>query len=268
MTNNRLKELIDSGKPILGARVTIPWPRIVEVIGHLEVFDYIEFLTEGSNWTTEILENMGRALALFPNMSSMIKVEDKSRPYLTTRALASGFQSVNFANTRTTEEVRECIRLARPDTPEAGGLQFYGHGRTTLGQHDRKEWENAINDVVIHVTVETKGVMDDLDEILSMKDVTSISFGRGGYAQSIGRFGYESGPEMRELQHYFTKRALAKGVCPRVRLSSTWDKTQEAAKPYLDMGVRHFLLGGDLSFIAQQNRQQGEGMRKLLESAF
>ena len=38
--------------------MAIPWPRLVEVIGHTASFDYIEYIGEYSNFTTEDLENL------------------------------------------------------------------------------------------------------------------------------------------------------------------------------------------------------------------
>jgi len=42
MKNNRLRELLNEGKPTLGTHVISTWPGIVEVIGQTGAFDYIE----------------------------------------------------------------------------------------------------------------------------------------------------------------------------------------------------------------------------------
>ena len=36
-------------------------------------------------------------------------------------------------------------------------------------------------------------------------------------------------------------------------------------KRYLDMGVRHFCVGTDISILYQWWRQEGEGLRKALD---
>ena len=56
--------------------------------------------------------------------------------------------------------------------------------------------------------------------------------------------------------------ALKKGIYPRVEVGSF-----EQAKPFLDMGVRHFCIGWDIVTIAGWCRTQAEGMQKLLENA-
>jgi len=46
MKGNRLRELLNEGKPTLGTHVISPWPGIVEVVGHSGTFDYIEYVGE------------------------------------------------------------------------------------------------------------------------------------------------------------------------------------------------------------------------------
>ena len=46
MRKNRLRELLDSGKPSLGTHLSISWPAITELVGHARVFDYVEFVAE------------------------------------------------------------------------------------------------------------------------------------------------------------------------------------------------------------------------------
>ena len=79
MKNNRLRELLNEGKPTIGTHVIIPWPRLIEYIGNTGAFNYVEFVGEYSTFTLEHLENMGRAIDLYPNMSSMMKVEEQGR---------------------------------------------------------------------------------------------------------------------------------------------------------------------------------------------
>jgi len=152
MKNNRLRELLNEGKPTVGTHVIIPWPRIVEVIGLSSAFDYIEYVGEYSTFTMEQLENFGRAIELFPNMSSMIKVEEQGRGLIATRAIDAGIQNVLFTDCRSAEDVRECIRFVRSETPEAGGIHGTGMRRGALGSSP-VEWVKAMNDVVIAIMI-------------------------------------------------------------------------------------------------------------------
>jgi len=258
MKNNKLRELLNEGKPTIGTHVIIPWPRLVEVIGHTGAFNYIEYVSEYSTYDMEQLENFGRAIELFPNMSSMIKVEEQLRGFVTTRALDSGIQSVLFTDCRSAEDVRQCVRLVRSETPEAGGVHGANFRRIML-KSNPVEWVKAMNDIVIAVMIEKKGAMDDLEEILSIKGVDMVQFGPGDYSISIGKPGEARSPEVQKVQRDMIELALKKSVAPRVEIGSF-----EQAKSYIDMGVRHFCIGTDISVISMWCQQQAEGIQKLL----
>ena len=263
MKNNRLRELLNQGKPTIGTHVISPWPGIVEVIGHSGAFDYIEYVGEYSPFSLEQLDNFGRAIELFPNMSSMMKVEEQTRGFIVTRAIDAGIQNVLFTDCRSAEEVRECIRLVRPETPEAGGI----HGcamRRNVGyvlEAGSEAWTRAMDDVVIAVMIEKKSAVENLEEILSVKGVDMIQFGPADYSITIGKPGQSRSPEVQKVHRDVIELTLKKGVAPRVEVASF-----EQTRPYVEMGVRHFCIGWDIRTIYGWCKQQAEGMRELLAS--
>ena len=258
MKPNRLRELLNQGKPTLGTHVVIPWPRLVELIGHTNSFDYIEYVGEYSTFTIEQFENFGRAIELFPNMSSMIKVEEQTRGFIAQRALDAGIQNILFSDCRDAKDVKECIRLVRPETPEAGGIHGSASRRINIGSNT-VEWVDAMNNAVLAFMIEKKSAMDNLEEILSVKGVDMVQFGPNDYSVSLGKPGQGRLPEVKNAQQEMIRMALQKGVAPRMEMSSF-----EEAKPFVEMGVRHFCIGHDYMTITQWCKQQGEGMRKLL----
>jgi len=263
MKRNRLRELLNEGKPTLGTHVITPWPGIVEVIGHSGTFDYIEYVGEYSPFSLEQLDNFGRTIELFPNMSSMMKVEEQARGFIATRAIDAGIQNVLFADCRSAEAVRECIRLVRPETPEAGGTHGCGMRRNVgyVLEVGSEAWIKSMNDVVIAIMIEKKGAMENLEEILSIKGVDMVQFGPGDYSITIGKPGQRQDPEVQKAERDMIELALKKGTAPRVEIASF-----EQAKPYLEMGVRHFCIGTDLKVIYGWCQQQAAGMQKLLAS--
>ncbi len=269
MKRNRLRELLNEGKPTLGTHVISPWPGIVEVIGHTGVFDYIEYVGEYAPFSLEQMDNFGRAIELFPNMSSMMKVEEQTRGFIATRAIGAGIQNVLFTDCRSADEVRECIRLVRSETPEAGGIhgvnlrRNIGYARLMEGKPGLdEEWVKALNNVVIAIMIEKKGAVENLEEILSVKGVDMVQFGPSDYSISVGKPGQGGSPEMQKIERDMIELALKRGVHPRVEIANF-----EQAKPYIDIGVRHFCIGWDILTITQWCRQQAGGMRKLLASA-
>ena len=125
-----------------------------------------------------------------------------------------------------------------------------------------EEWTKAMDEVVIAIMIEKKGAIENLEEILSVKGVDMVQFGPSDYSISIGKPGQEQSPEVQKAHRDMIELALKKGVAPRVETASF-----EQAKPFIEMGVRHFCIGWDTRIISQWCQQQAEGMRALLVSA-
>ncbi|MFH0846677.1 MAG: aldolase/citrate lyase family protein [Chloroflexota bacterium] len=261
MRRNRLRELLNEGKATLGTHVLVPWPGVVEVIGHAGVFDYIEYVGEYSSWSLEQMDNFGRALELFPNLSGMMKVEEPTRAFIAQRAIDAGIQNVLFTDCRSAEDVKECIRYVRPETPEAGGV----HGsnmRRGVGyvlEAGSANWVKAMNETVIAIMIEKRGAMEHLKEILAVPGVDVVQFGPSDYSISVGKVGGSRSPEVRAVEREMITTAHKMGIPARVEIN-----TFEEAKPYLELGVRHFCIGWDLRVLYEWCRREGESMRKLL----
>lgn len=262
MKENKLRTLLNAGKSTLGIHLVSPWPGMVEVVGHSGMFDYIEYVGEYSSFSLEQMDNFGRALDLFPNMSGMMKVEEQTRGFIAQRAIGAGIQNVLFTDCRSAEDVRECVRLVRPETPDARwGIHGSGMRRNVGYVLDggSEAWVRAMNEVVVAIMIEKKGAMEHLEEILSVKGIDMVQFGPSDYSITIGKAGQARSPEVQKTQRDMIEMALKKGIRPRVEISNFTE-----AKPFIDMGVKHFCIGWDIRIIFEWCKTQGENMRKLL----
>jgi 2-keto-3-deoxy-L-rhamnonate aldolase RhmA len=262
MKKNRLRELLNAGKPTLGTHILSTWPGIIEVIGQTGAFDYIEYVGEYSAFSLEQMDNFGRTIELFPNMSAMMKVEEQTRGFIATRAIDSGIQNVLFTDCRSAAEARECVRYVRSETPKSKGIHGYGMRRSTgYGYGGQVEnWTKAMDEVVIAIMIEKKGAIENLEAILEVAGVDMVQFGPVDYSISIGKPGKTQDPEVQNAHKYMIEAALKKKIAPRVEIGSF-----EQAKPYIDMGVRHFCIGWDTNVLAAWCQQQAAGMDGLLK---
>ena len=260
MKPNKLRQLLNDGKPTIGTHVISPWPGIVEIIGHSRIFDYIEYVGEYSPFSLEQLDNFGRAIELFPEMSSMMKVDEQTRGFIAQRSIDAGLQNVLFTDIRTADDARECVRMVRSERPESGGV----HGasmRRSVGyvlEGGSAAWAKAMDEVVIALMIEKKGAIESLDEILAVPGIDMLQFGPSDYSISIGKPGKGGDPDVQEAHKTMIQKALAAGVHPRVELGS-----MEQAKRYMDMGVKHFCVGWDIGIIFGWCKQQGKFIEEL-----
>jgi 4-hydroxy-2-oxoheptanedioate aldolase len=262
MRKNKLRDRLNAGKPTLGTRIHSSWPSIAEVIGHTGMFDYIEFLAEYAPFELYALDDFCRAVELF-DMSAMIKVDAEHRGFMAQRGIGAGFQSVNFADCRSADEVRECVKITRPDTPEDGGTHGAGMRRFTyMGYGGGLDYVQALRDVVIVVMIEKKSAVDQLDEILSTEGVDMIQWGPADYSMNVGLAGKKSDPKVKAAERLVFEKALEHGVPARAEIASV-----DQAKYYLDMGVRHFSLGTDIGILFNWLKENGDRLRNVISDS-
>ena len=130
MRPNKLRQLLNEGKPSIAHHVASTSPDVVEIIGRAGGVDYVEFVAEYMPYDLHSLDNFGRALEL-TGMSGMIKVDQENKTYTAGRALGSGLQNILFSDTRTVEEYRGEL-VSSPGSDQSG---IYRAGRIPGATH-------------------------------------------------------------------------------------------------------------------------------------
>lgn len=259
MRKNKFRELLKAGKPTIGTRTISVWPQMVEVIGHTGMFDYVEFLAEYGSYDLHDLGNYARATELF-DMSCVIKPDQQNQGWAAQRAIGEGFQGINFVDCRTADEVRECVRLVRPETPKDQGVNGAAPRRFALmNSVGAPDYSQALRDVVVIIMIEKKGAVENLEELLSVPGIDMVQWGPADYSMSIGRDRDWQHPEVLAAEKKVFETAIKMGVPPRVEIRSVDD-----AKRYLDMGVRHFNLYMDIFILFNYWKTNGEALRKIV----
>jgi 4-hydroxy-2-oxoheptanedioate aldolase len=261
MRRNRLRELLIADQPSLGTHLMCSWPTIVELVGQSGMFDYVEFLAEYAPYDLYALENLGRAVALFDHLTAMMKIEQEPRTYLTIRAIGSGIQNVLFADPRTVEDVQACVRAVRAEAPGRSGWHGVGMRRDVgvVAEPGSPAFVRALDDAVVALMIEKAPAVENLDALLSVPGVDMVQFGPADYAMSIGLAGQWDHPRVKEAERFVIQTALKKRIAPRAEIGRPQD-----AQKYLDIGVKHFCIGWDVTILFNWFKENGEAMRRLL----
>ena len=260
MRPNRLRQRLNAGAGTIGTHILSTWPTLVELIGDAENYDYVEFTAEYAPFTMHDLDNLGRAFDL-KNLSGMIKVEQKQYTHQAMRAIGSGFQSVLFADIRTVADAQACVAAVRAETPGSGGRLGVGMRRDvgTVVEGGSPAYVDALNDVVIAIMVEKRECVEDLEAILSVPGIDMVQFGSSDYSMSLGLTGQRAHPDVMAAERKTIELALKMGKNPRIELADI-----SGAKPYLEMGVKHFCIGWDVRILYSWWRKNGADMRAML----
>jgi 4-hydroxy-2-oxoheptanedioate aldolase len=262
MRVNRLRTLLASGKATVGTHLFLCSPTVVEAIGQIGTFDYVEFLGEYAPYDLFSLENFCRAAELH-GLGTMIKVDFAGRRYVAQRSVGAGFDSVLFADCRSAADVASCVQSVRADAPEGGGFYGVAARRNAMPNYaGTPAYVKALSDVVVVVMVEKAPAVEALDEILQVPGLDMVQWGPADYAMSIGRPGDVGSPEVRAVERQVIEMCLRAGVPPRAEISNPKEATY-----YLELGVQHFCLGDDLTTLQRVLGADGENLRALIGDA-
>jgi 2-keto-3-deoxy-L-rhamnonate aldolase RhmA len=260
MRPNVLREKLEAGKPTISTHIHSVWPAEIEAIGHTGLYDYVEFVAEYGPSDLHDLDNMCRTSELY-GLGSMIKIDQSLMPFLAQRGIGSGYSSVLFTDVRSMDELRECIVAARPDHPDHGGQYGVATRRNSyMGYGVTPAYVQGVADTVLAFMIEKKGAVDNLEEILAEPAVEMVQWGPADFAMNIGHPGEFGHPDVVAAHDKTFKLAIAAGVAARAEIGSA-DQT----KKYLDIGVRHFSVGTDITILFDFWKREGEGIVRALE---
>jgi 2-keto-3-deoxy-L-rhamnonate aldolase RhmA len=257
MRENHFRKLLREGKPTLGTRLQSSWPTATELVGRSQKYDYVEFLAEYAPYDLYALDNLGRAIELFPSFTGLIKMERSAQTHLAIRAMASGIENLLFTDLRNADDARECVSIVKPETPEDGGTHGMAGGRAAVG--GAGALVQAYRDAVIVIMIEKKGAVENLEQILAVPGIDMVQFGPSDYGMSIGQAGQRTSDQVVEAREYTIKTALKMGVRPRAEITDASE-----AEYYLNLGVKDFCMAADTGILSRYYTQEGGALRDML----
>ena len=260
MRTNSIRQKLNGDEPTLGTHIHSVWPSVIEALGHTGIYDYVEFVAEYGPSDLHDLDNMCRAAELH-GLGSMCKIDQSLMPFLAQRSIGAGFESILFTDVRSLEEVRDCIKSARADHPDQGGLYGVATRRNSyMGYGGSQDYVDSLADVVLAFMIEKKGAVDNLEEILSEPGVEMVQWGGADFSMNVGKPRQMSDPEVSAAKKRTFEVSLKMGVPPRAEIGSA-----DEMKEYLDMGVKHFSLGTDISILYSFWKDEGEKVLRAME---
>lgn len=257
MRPNLLREALRSGRPTIGTHLHSRWPSIVELVGVTGAYDYVELSAEYIPFDLPGLDDFCRAAELH-GLGTMIKLDQAPRSFLAQRAIGSGFGSVLFADVRTVDDARECVRVCRPDVPGVKGTYGAADRRNSYWGHaGTADYVRALNEIVVVLMIEKEEAVAALDEILAVPGIDMIQWGPGDYAMSIGRPGDWYHPDVRAVEEVVLAKARAAGIPARAEINAP-----EEADRYRALGVRDFCIGTDMVILHDWFSRAGRELRE------
>jgi len=259
MKNNKLRNLLETGIPSMGTRMWTTSVFFVEALASTGNFDYMEFVAEYAPFTQYDLQNLCIAAELH-NMGTMIKIDFQNNAYVAQKAIASGFQAINFTDCQNAEQVEEAVKATMPETPEFGGRFGYPNNRYIGYQPNISQMNHAKRqkEIVRCFMIEKDIAVKNIEEICSVPGVDMVQFGPSDYCMSKGWEAKDHIEEFKAIEKHVIEVALKHGVQPRCEIPNV-----DASKHYIDLGVRQFSLSDQLVILSDFWSQEGKKLRDI-----
>jgi 2-keto-3-deoxy-L-rhamnonate aldolase RhmA len=237
---NPVKKLLQEGKPVIGATITVPSPEIAAQAANLG-FDFLWIEMEHSPITLETARNMilaTRGLKAVPFIRVPV-----NEIWTAKRALDQGSLGVIFPFTSTPELARQAVAACRYP-PE--GLRGAGPGLASFRWPAPEGYTSFANrNVAVVVIIEQSQAVERIDEIASVPGIDVLFIGTNDLSFSLGFHGRQDDPRLKSA----IEKVVAAGRRNKVALGRP-ASSPEQVQQYINEGFLFFQASSELGMMA------------------
>jgi 4-hydroxy-2-oxoheptanedioate aldolase len=238
MTNTKMIDKLRKKQPVFGTFVKINEPRLIESFGRAG-FDYVILDAEHGTYNFHELENMIRAADIV-NMSTVVRVPDCTE-YSILHSLDVGAGGVQVPSLRDINIAKYGTQFSKYYPKGIRGMSV-DQRSADYGFHRPPEYFRYANDNTLLIyQVETKEMVDQIEELCKIDLVDIIFIGPGDLSQSLGKPGQMNAPEVQDAIKYVCQVCLAHN-----KIVGTIVMDPSGFRKYLDMGMLYMSISTDM----------------------
>lgn len=244
-----LKRKLRAGESTFGAWISVGNPDVPDILETLP-FDWFVFDTEHSPISMETVSHMIQVLD-DDKVAPLVRV-GVSDQYLIKQALDMGAHGVvvPLVNSRPDAESAAKFSMYPPRGVRGVAPRKAANYGSTTGEYLR----HANDDVILVAQVETAQAVQNVEEILSVKEVDVVFVGPSDLTMSLGLLDNRSDPKLREAMEFVLKKCQEHG-----KVAGTMALSTEEAKKAVKAGFQFVSLASDMKYLL-------EGARSFLSS--
>lgn len=250
---NRLKQILQNGKPAIGSWLGSSDPYCVEMMAGLG-FDWLIIDMEHIPLSQETLRNM--LMACKGSESSVIvRVSLNSRDYIQA-ALDLGAQGVMVPMVNSGDDAERAVQFSR--YPPLGRRGLGPMRAAQYGKNDANYRRSANDETLLFVQIETPEAVKNAEKILTVKGVDGLFIGNGDLANFMNN-GKPGSSAVQKVIHDLIE--LASRMSVPIGLP-TWSPAE--CNGYVQQGAQLLTIGSDLRFAANAATAELFNTRGLL----
>ena len=250
------RELVHSGKLVVGTFVALPAPEVVEITGQVGL-DFVA-IDDEHGWMNPETQSSLVVAARSVGMAAIVRLRDDD-PKLIGRMLDMGADGIVVPHVDTAEAARRAVQAAK-FFPE--GERGVSHRTRSAGYSvmDYEQYTAAANArTCIGVLIESKEAVRNLDDILAVRGLDFVLVGHKDLSQSLGHPAQTEHPLVMDRISTILRKTSEAGLTPAVGVSRV-----KQAKPFVELGARMVFVSKDMGLLYRAYQDMLAEARRLM----
>ena len=242
----KLKQRLKGGDTLIGCWLNLGSPITAEIVGTAG-FDWVLIdLEHGAGVESDVLPQL-QALA-HTAAAALVRVESTEQARFQ-RVLDLGAEGVMCPRIATVDEAKRVVRALH--FPPKGSRGMTNTGRATgYGHNFPSYYQDASDNILGIVQIETLEVLNHLDAIAALEGVDVLFVGPADLSMALGHFGEYEHPQFLEALQETINAARKVGKAAGIIVFDPDDFSK-----YHQQGMRMIACGSDVGFVARGARQ-------------
>ncbi len=246
MKDNNVRKQLEKGEVVIGPFMKLTDPAAVEIAGYAG-FDFVIIDTEHGPLSIETAQNLIRA-AEVAGITPIIRVTENN-PTLILRALDIGAQGVEIPQINNKESAIRAIEATKFSPTGNRGVCRFVRAAGYSASDRYKYFEHSNRETISILHIEGIEGINNLEEILSAKNIDVIFIGPYDLSQSLGVPGQVDHPKViREMKHIVAISKEAKVVV------GTFVDDVGSAKKWIKRGVQYISFSVDVGILYEASK--------------
>ena len=240
---NKVKQKLKEGKPVIGTFVKTTDPSVVEILGCTGM-EFFVIDSEHVSYNPQTITDLVRASDL-TGIVPIVRVREATAVNIM-QALDTGALGYHAPNVDTPEQAEIAVKAGRY-TPLGNRGFAPTHRAANYGMMDKQEYiDKANKEILTIIHCETMESLSNLDEILKQEEVDVVFIGPMDLSQSLGRdvMGQRNHPKLLEAIDEIIAKVRAAG-----KAVGTVASGPEMAKELITKGVQYIPISSDQGMI-------------------
>ncbi len=249
-----LKKRLRAGETVHGCWLNLGSPLTAEIVGQAG-FDWVLIdLEHGGGGETDVVSQL-QALQHTP-AAPIVRVESAASQRIH-RVLDMGAEGIMCPRIHHAAEAKQAV----------SGMHYPPHGTrgvakmvraTAFGRDFSEYYQNARDNILGVVQIETLSVLDHLDEIAALDGVDVLFIGPADLSMELGIFGQFDHPKFKDALKATVAAARNAGKATGILFFNPDDY-----RMYHEMGIRMIACGADATFVADGARNLAGRLKSM-----